>query len=207
MRTVFRTVSGVNVDLLAPDWRDFDLAEIAAALSEIHRYAGHALRQVSVAQHSLVVGALVDPRWRLPALLHDAHEAFLGDWTRPGIEALVARGGDAVRSAILRVRRPLDVALARAVLEASGAVCVHGLAAEAMALADRMTSAEVAAADEQAFRLEDAIRGDPNHSTLFEIARPGERYGQSAQTPDFIAEQWLAAVRTATVAAYEESWP
>lgn len=207
MRTVFRTVSGVNVDLLAPDWRDFDLAEIAGALARINSYAGHARRPVSVAQHSLLVGELVNPRWRLPALLHDAHEAFLGDWTRPGIEALVARGGDAMRAAILRVRRPLDVAMARAVLEASGAVCVHGLAAEAMALADRMTSVEVVAADDEAFRLEDALRGAGGSGLSLDCARGLFVYGQFAQTPEGVAEQWFAAVRKAAVEAYEESWP
>lgn len=57
--------------------------EIARALAQINRFTGHTYAPVSVAQHSVLVMDLLPPELHLPGLLHDAHEAFLGDVSSP----------------------------------------------------------------------------------------------------------------------------
>lgn len=64
----------------------FDYEEIAHSLSMQCRYTGHARRFYSVAEHSLLVSAIMlefglgDPR---EGLLHDAVEAYLSDIAAP----------------------------------------------------------------------------------------------------------------------------
>ena len=60
-----------------------DIEDIAHGLAFQCRFNGQTTRFYSVAQHSLMVAALVSPRLRLPALLHDAAEAYLGDMVKP----------------------------------------------------------------------------------------------------------------------------
>lgn len=76
---------------LDPRPEDVHLEDIAHALACINRYGGHARQPISVARHSLLVlehlaaGSARDigGTLRLAALLHDAHEAYLGDMVRP----------------------------------------------------------------------------------------------------------------------------
>jgi 5'-deoxynucleotidase YfbR-like HD superfamily hydrolase len=107
-RRLFRTASGKPLDLTGmlkalrnknPDnWLsqnlgliDFEeaisIADIATGLSNICRYTGQTRRFYSVAEHSVLVSRAVDPEHALKALLHDAHEAFVGDHNRPFLEA------------------------------------------------------------------------------------------------------------------------
>lgn len=74
--------------LLAPPTDQYDLGEVAHALSQINRYTGHTVRPYSVAEHSLLCadmahlggfGAVVE----LCCLMHDAHEAYCGDVPSP----------------------------------------------------------------------------------------------------------------------------
>ena len=52
---------------------------IAVVLSRLARFGGHTKEFYSVAQHSIHVCRLVKtPELKLPALLHDAHEAYTG---------------------------------------------------------------------------------------------------------------------------------
>lgn len=77
-----RTFTGRLVDPvhLTPD--DVDIEDIAHALSNQCRFAGHVRRFYSVAEHSVRVmkKCSFDP---LYALLHDASEAYLVDLPRP----------------------------------------------------------------------------------------------------------------------------
>jgi hypothetical protein len=92
-----QTASGRAVDLLAPRPEDIDFAaDVAGPLARIARFGGHVPGGAySVAQHC-VIGARViqsrgldrDRELALHFLLHDAHEAYIGDLTRPLQEAL-----------------------------------------------------------------------------------------------------------------------
>ncbi|WP_317201710.1 phosphohydrolase [Janthinobacterium sp.] len=59
------------------------IEDIAHGLAYQCRFNGQTREFYSVAQHSLVVAALVPPHLRLAALLHDAAEAYLGDMVKP----------------------------------------------------------------------------------------------------------------------------
>lgn len=68
----------------------FTVADIARSLAHQPRFLAHTSRPVSIAEHSLVVLEIVqrltpncDPLLSLHALLHDAHEAFTGDFPSP----------------------------------------------------------------------------------------------------------------------------
>lgn len=66
------------------------LADIAHHLSMINRFNGAACRPYSVAEHSLLVCEIAERELHLPtqgllaALMHDAHEAYTGDFHSPG---------------------------------------------------------------------------------------------------------------------------
>ena len=77
------TVSGRFFDIPAPDQYQYDIDEIATALSNICRYTGHVEKFYSVAEHSVLVSRLVPERLALAGLLHDASEAFVGDVSSP----------------------------------------------------------------------------------------------------------------------------
>lgn len=72
-----------SVSLTDPQPSQIDIRDIAHALSMANRFAGMTHKPYSVAQHSLVCSYLVPPEFALHALLHDAQEAYLGDWTSP----------------------------------------------------------------------------------------------------------------------------
>ncbi len=78
-----QTVSGKRFYALDPRPEDVDILDIAHALSMQCRFGGHTREFFSVASHSLLVSTLVPDRLRLPALLHDAAEAYLIDLPRP----------------------------------------------------------------------------------------------------------------------------
>ena len=87
------TASGTEFDLLNPQPEYVHLSDIAHALARIPRYTGHARAGLhcSVAEHSVRVCRLAmraypgpdkhDYHWA--ALLHDAHEAYVGDVSSP----------------------------------------------------------------------------------------------------------------------------
>lgn len=73
-----------RVNILQPDRKAFqDVGAIGQTLSRINRWNGHTWTPWSVLAHSVVAAWLVPPRWRLTALVHDAHEAICGDVCRP----------------------------------------------------------------------------------------------------------------------------
>jgi hypothetical protein len=80
--------SGTDVFLLSPAPDAIHIRDIAHHLSLINRFNGATETPYSVAQHSVLVADLLLHR-KQPAhvcmwgLLHDAHEAYLGDVTTP----------------------------------------------------------------------------------------------------------------------------
>jgi uncharacterized protein len=90
-----QTFTGLAFDLGDPKPEQVAIEDIAHALAMIPRYAGHCRFHYSVAQHSVMVASIVaatDPTLTLAALLHDAAEAYLGDWSSP-LKALMRDEG------------------------------------------------------------------------------------------------------------------
>lgn len=127
------TQSGRGLDLLSPDPGQITIRDIASHLAKICRFSGACRTFYSVAQHSVLVATLLRDRGPLTALyglLHDAHEAYLGDITRPAREALGALGEgampfqwleerlDAAVHAAIGIAWPLDPSTRRTIGEA-----------------------------------------------------------------------------------------
>lgn len=77
------TYLGNRFFITRPHIDDVALEDIAHGLAYQCRFNGQTSAFYSVAQHSLMVMALVPESERLPALLHDAAEAYLGDMVKP----------------------------------------------------------------------------------------------------------------------------
>lgn len=77
------TAGGKYFNLYQPQKSVFGAFEIAHALSNVCRFAGHTREFYSVAQHSIICSQIVPENRALEALMHDAAEAFIGDVTAP----------------------------------------------------------------------------------------------------------------------------
>lgn len=78
------TYTGKKFHYLDLKPEQFDILDIAKALSKICRYAGHLERFLSVAEHSVNVASLIeDTEAKKWGLLHDAAEAYTSDIPRP----------------------------------------------------------------------------------------------------------------------------
>ncbi len=114
--SMIRTYSGRCVSLVTPSSDDIDIRDIACSLSRINRFSGATRLPINVADHSLNVVRLISMRKASPAtqmlgLLHDAHEAYLGDITAPVRCELAALAEEDVVS---RIAEKLDLAILRA---------------------------------------------------------------------------------------------
>jgi len=101
--TYIQTFSGRCVDLLNPDPSTISIHDIAHSLSSLVRFTGHAREPYTVAQHSIC--AVIEAKSRglstdiqRAALLHDAHEAYMGDISSP-LKRLLP-GTDAIEEAL-----------------------------------------------------------------------------------------------------------
>lgn len=79
------TFTGKQFFPFAPRTQDVDIIDIAHGLSMTCRFQRSTNELYSVAQHSVLVARAAEPRDRLRALLHDAHEYYspFGDVARP----------------------------------------------------------------------------------------------------------------------------
>lgn len=71
----------VNVASLTED--DICLEDIAHSLAMTCRFNGNTKSFFSVLSHSILVSSIVENRFQLEALMHDAHEAYLFDIPSP----------------------------------------------------------------------------------------------------------------------------
>lgn len=78
-----QTYTGKLVNPLALKLEDISIEDIAHSLALKCRFGGHTTRFLSVAEHSVNVSKLVSWEYALPALLHDASEAYLPDIASP----------------------------------------------------------------------------------------------------------------------------
>lgn len=78
-----QTISGKQFWPLDPRPEDFDIEDIAHALSNVCRFGGHTKFFYTVAEHCVHVSKVCDPEHALEGLLHDATEAYIGDMVRP----------------------------------------------------------------------------------------------------------------------------
>jgi 5'-deoxynucleotidase YfbR-like HD superfamily hydrolase len=89
-----QSCSGKKMDLLAPDYEQLDLLDVARAMSRIPRYNGATTEPVFLSQHSLHVLMFAqaiddDPDAQKLALVHDLHEVVLGDIITPVHKATI----------------------------------------------------------------------------------------------------------------------
>lgn len=89
-----QTASGRPWVLTAPTPDQVYWPDIAESLAKICRFNGHSTVFYSVAQHCRLVADTLPPQQRLYGLLHDAHEAVLGDITSPVKAALRSLSGN-----------------------------------------------------------------------------------------------------------------
>lgn len=110
------TQSGQRVDLIGTSPEQIKLGDIAWHLTGVMRFTGAGARDISVAEHSLRVYGMVrdaggSPVAQVHALMHDAHEAYMGDISTPVKRALQELAGfDVVKS----IENSLDAAIASA---------------------------------------------------------------------------------------------
>lgn len=114
------TADGSLIDLVAPDPAALDLRALAEALAKIPSYnAATPGLAWSIGQHSLLVEALLpqtaDGRLKLYGLLHDFHEALIGDIARPTLAALTHFGGPAAAEALAALTQTIDDAVYAAI--------------------------------------------------------------------------------------------
>lgn len=107
--TISMTASGKSINLRAIDVDKICIRDVAFSLSNINRFAGHAMRPISVAEHSLMVCQIMEmhfgirsPAVLLAALLHDSHEYLVGDVTQP-VKQLIGSAWKAEEDRIQRV--------------------------------------------------------------------------------------------------------
>jgi hypothetical protein len=78
-----RTVTGKYVDVFDMSADDFDIVDIAHALSHIPRFGGHTNAFVSVAEHCINTYHFSSRADHMGALLHDLSEAYILDMPSP----------------------------------------------------------------------------------------------------------------------------
>jgi uncharacterized protein len=108
MEPTIQTFGGRLFNFRAPDEHDFDIEEIAHALSNLCRFTGHVHNFYSVAQHSVLVSLQVPPAHAKAGLLHDAHEAYVNDISAP-LKMLLPDYRGIEQSVEAALRRQFDV--------------------------------------------------------------------------------------------------
>jgi hypothetical protein len=131
LMTWIQAAGGRPIDLMRPNLAGLDWPRhVAAPLARIARFTGHVERgPFSVAEHSVRTADAAfeetgDRALAAALVLHDAHEAFLGDLNTMCFEALVAtvaamatdgaaadRAASAVRAGWKLMKRRLDLAI------------------------------------------------------------------------------------------------
>lgn len=107
----YRTAQGMlDLNQLPPT--AFSAEVVSECLAKINRYNGRTPEPWSVASHSVLVTMLCRPEHRALALLHDAHEAIIGDLVTPAAELICSKSepvaGNIVANALAQTKLDLD---------------------------------------------------------------------------------------------------
>jgi hypothetical protein len=111
----FWTANG-TIDLAELRPEDMTVEIIGGTLAKANRFGGRTPEPWSVAVHSVLVEHLCPPDVRPWALLHDAHEAFLGDLMTPSVDliALCCPKPAVIEQAIHQAKGRIDRAIGSA---------------------------------------------------------------------------------------------
>lgn len=115
MSVPFWTMSG-TIDLAELRPENLTAEIIGDTLAKINRFGGRTRSPWSVAAHSVLVEGLCPPDLRPWALLHDAHEALIGDMMTPSVDFIDLCGPspnlvkDAINAAKGRIDRVIGAA-------------------------------------------------------------------------------------------------
>lgn len=122
--TWVQTQSGVAFDLVRPSPDMVKAGDIVESLARTRRFAGHA-GSYTVAEHTNIgcdeIGIDAKAHW----LLHDAHEAYIGDIVSPVVEAIAAHAADLAEEGIgihILASIPVDIRRKIAATLVKGAV-------------------------------------------------------------------------------------
>lgn len=105
------TKTRVEFDYDNPTPEKINVPDIARSLSNTKRFNGHGDLNCSVALHSVIMSHIVPYRYAKHALLHDAHEAYVGDLPKPLKAFLGTRFHELVRKIDLAVGERFNVSL------------------------------------------------------------------------------------------------
>lgn len=108
--TNIETHTGLYLDLANPKPEQISIRDLARGLSQVCRFGAQTNRFYSVAEHSVRCSLHAPVGYRLAALLHDAHEAYIGDITAPMKFVLESAAPGIVKD----LARRLDEAIAMA---------------------------------------------------------------------------------------------
>jgi hypothetical protein len=169
------TATGTAFELGRPRKDAVQLDDIAHHLALINRFNGATPRPYSVAEHSLLVAeiferqlGMTNPVARLAALLHDAHEAYLGDLISP------------VKGHLGQESRVLEASLERAVQER------YGLRTAAAAYRQQIRDADLIAL---ATERRDLMPPHPGHWPVLDGIEPVEWINLNDQA-QFTWQDW-----------------
>lgn len=114
MHIPFFTAGGtIDLSNLRPS--DLTAEVMGDTLAKINRFGGRTPEAWSVASHSVLVSLLCPIDLAGWGLLHDAHEAFLGDLTTPAVEFICTSGTrSSVTHAVANAKSRLDRVIASA---------------------------------------------------------------------------------------------
>lgn len=121
--TLIHQPNGAELDLTRPAPEAISFSYIATCLGNLNRYGGGTAFPYSVAQHSLNM-ARCAARWypndlwmthslQMACLLHDAHEAYTGDITRP-VQNTIRKYSAALIGAFLNIQSDVQEAIDQA---------------------------------------------------------------------------------------------
>lgn len=149
--TLKLTASGRLLDLAALEPRDVVLEDVARHLAKLCRFVGACRSFYSVAEHSVMVARALaaanrGPATQLLGLLHDAHEAYLGDWISP-VKALARLQSPAAAAWLTRSADHVQAVIELALMPAAGFALLDGPPASAPRAAVKRADLELLATE------------------------------------------------------------